>query len=102
MQISGCPHPRYLPLRLADRLTDSPPNIFRCCRKSLPLDREEAESWHAFVIAAFRTRAVIDAEAFINWLAAAGWSKESAAELNSQFLDHCHLLSRYADEVSAA
>ena len=71
-------------------------------RKSLPLNREEAELWREFVIAAFRAKAVIDAQPFIDWLAAAGWPRESAAELNSQFFDHCLLLSRYADEVSAA
>ena len=32
----------------------------------------------------------------------AGLDRESAAELNLQFFDQCLLLSRYADEVSAA
>jgi hypothetical protein len=71
-------------------------------RKSLPLNREEAELWREFVIAAFRSKALIDSEPFINWLALSGWPRESAAELDSQFLDDCLLLSRYVDEVSAA
>lgn len=70
--------------------------------KSLPLKREEAELWRGFVIAAFRAQAVIDSQSFIDWLVAAGWPRESAAELSLRFFDHCLLLSRYADEVSAA
>jgi hypothetical protein len=71
-------------------------------RKSLPLNPEEAELWRDFVIATFRTKAVIDTQPFIDWLAAAGWPRESAAELDSQLLDQSLLLSRYVDEVSAA
>jgi hypothetical protein len=71
-------------------------------RKSLPLNREESELWRDFVIAAFRAKAIIDAQPFIDWLCAAGWPTEIAAELNLRFFDHCLLLSRYADEVSAA
>jgi hypothetical protein len=71
-------------------------------RKSLPLNRDEAELWRDFVIAVFRLNALIDPQPFINWLAAAGWPKESAAELDSQLRDQWLLLSRYVDEVSAA
>jgi hypothetical protein len=71
-------------------------------RKSLPLNREEAELWRGFVIGAFRDRTVIEERAFINWLVRAGWPRQSAAELSAQFFDYRYLLSRYADEVSAA
>jgi hypothetical protein len=87
-----------LPVDVRDRLR----TFSEAARKSLPLNREEAELWRGFVIAAFRAKAVVDAQPFTDWLAAAGWSRESAAELNLQFFDHCLLLSRYADEVSAA
>ena len=87
-----------LPLDIRDRLQ----TFSDAARKSLPLNREEAELWREFVIAAFRAKAVIDAQPFIDWLAAAGWPRETAAELNLRFFDHCLLLSRYADEVSAA
>jgi len=70
-------------------------------RKSLPLNREEAELWRGFVIAAFRAKTIIDAQPFINWLTAAGWPRESAAELHLQFFDHCLLLSQYMDEMWA-
>ncbi|MDR3633064.1 MAG: hypothetical protein P4L84_04455 [Isosphaeraceae bacterium] len=71
-------------------------------RKLLPLSREEAELWREFVVVAFRAKAVVDAQSFVDWLAAADWPRESAAELNRRFSDQCLLLSRYADEVSAA
>jgi hypothetical protein len=87
-----------LPADVRDRLR----SFSQVARKSLPLDREEADLWRGFVIAAFRATAVIDARQFTNWLVAEGWSRESAAELNLRFFDHCQLLSRYADEVSAA
>ncbi|MGC1721133.1 MAG: hypothetical protein WA746_19280 [Isosphaeraceae bacterium] len=87
-----------LPVDIRDRLQ----TFSDAARKCLPLNREEAELWREFVIAAFRAKAVIDAQPFIDWLAAAGWPRETAAELNLRFFDHCLLLSRYADEVSAA
>jgi hypothetical protein len=87
-----------LPVDIRDRLQ----TFSDSARKSLPLNREEAELWREFVIAAFRAKAVIDAQPFIDWLAAAGWPRELAAELNLRFFDHCLLLSRYAEEVSAA
>jgi hypothetical protein len=71
-------------------------------RKSLPLSREEAELWNEFVIAAFRSRTVIDSESFVRWLVASGWQRESAKELNFRFFDQCLLLSRFADEVLTA
>lgn len=71
-------------------------------RKVIPLDREEAELWRAFVIAAFRSRATIDGSQLTDWLAANGWAKSGACELSQRFFDHCLLLSQYADEVSAA
>jgi hypothetical protein len=70
-------------------------------RKSLPLNREEAETWRDFVVAAFRSKTVIDASSFSNWLVANGWSQESANELNLRFFDQSLLLSRFADEVLA-
>lgn len=71
-------------------------------RKLLPLDREEAELWRAFVIAAFRSRSTIAGSQLADWLAANGWAKSAACELSQRFFDHCLLLSQYADEVSAA
>ena len=68
-------------------------------RGSLPLNRDEAERWREFVIAAFRSKTVIDAESFVHWLVAHGWQRESAKELNLQFFDQCLLLSQFADEV---
>lgn len=87
-----------LPAEVRNRLR----TFSEAARKSLPLNREEAESWRGFVISAFRAKAVVDAQPFTDWLVAGGWSRESAAELNLRFFDHCFLLSRYADEVSAA
>jgi hypothetical protein len=74
----------------------------KASRKSLPLSREEAEWWRGFVIAAFRAKAVIDPQRFTDWLVASGWTREAAAELSLLFFDHSQLLSRYAEEVSAA
>lgn len=87
-----------LPADVRERLL----TFSRAARKSLPLDREEEESWRGFVIAAFRSKAVIDARQFTDWLTTEGWPGEAAAELNARFFDHCQLLGRYADEVSAA
>ena len=87
-----------LPVDVRDRLrmfSDS-------ARKLLPLNREEAALWRDFVVAAFRTKTIIDRQPFTDWLAATGWSREAAVELNSRFLDHCLLLSKYTDEVSVA
>jgi hypothetical protein len=85
-----------LPFEARDRLR----TFSEAARKMLPLSREEAELWRDFVIAAFRANASIDTQPFINWLAAAGWPREAAAELNSRLLDEWHLLTRYVDEVS--
>jgi hypothetical protein len=87
-----------LPGDVRDRLR----TFSHAARKSLPLTREAADLWRAFVIAAYRAKAIIDARQFSDWLVADGWSRESAAQLDLLFLDHCLLLSRYADEVSAA
>ena len=86
-----------LPVDIRDRLqtfSDAAASVSRSTARKL--------SCGAVVIAAFRAKAVIDAQPFIDWLAAAGWPRETAAELNLRFFDHCLLLSRYADEVSAA
>jgi hypothetical protein len=45
---------------------------------------------------------VIDQPRFVNWLARESWRREDAMELSLRFFDQCLLLSRYADEVSAA
>jgi hypothetical protein len=87
-----------LPADVRDRLH----TFSQAACKSLPLSREAADLWRAFVIAAFRAEVVIDARQFTDWLMADGWSREAAAELNLRFFDQCLLLSRYADEVSAA
>jgi hypothetical protein len=84
-----------LPSGVRDHLRE----FSEAARRSLPLDREEAERWREFVIAAFRSKTVIDAEPFVHWLVANGWQQESAKELNLRFFDQCLLLSRYADEV---
>ncbi|HVA49771.1 MAG TPA: hypothetical protein VNH11_25615 [Pirellulales bacterium] len=70
-------------------------------RKSLPLNRAEAERWHEFVVAAFRSKTVIDGESFVQWLVANGWQQESAKALNLRLLDDSLLLSRFIDEVLA-
>jgi hypothetical protein len=85
-----------LPFEAGERLR----TFSETARKTLPLNREEAELWRDFIIAAFRANAGIDTQPFINWLAAAGWPREAAAQLNSQLLDQWHLLARYVDEVS--
>ncbi|HEX7379861.1 MAG TPA: hypothetical protein VF278_22235 [Pirellulales bacterium] len=70
-------------------------------RKSLPLNSEEAERWHEFVVSAFRSKLFIDADSFVRWLTANGWQAEAAKELNLRFFDDSLLLSRFADEVLA-
>jgi hypothetical protein len=87
-----------LPSDVRDRLQE----FSKAGCKSLPLSRQQTDLWHEFVIAAYRATAVIDAPQFTDWLITEGWSRESAAELDVRFLDQCKLLSRYADEVSAA
>jgi hypothetical protein len=87
-----------LPFDVGGRLRE----LSRTARKSLPLNRVEADLWHGFVIAAFRTKAVIDALPFANWLVAEGWSREAADELHRQLVDQRLLLSRYVDKVFAA
>jgi hypothetical protein len=87
-----------LPFDIADRLR----TFSEAARKSLPLDRKEADLWSAFVIGAFRVRAVIDSRQFANWLARDGWPASESAELCSRFSDQCRLLSQYAEEASAA
>lgn len=77
-------------------------SLSESARGTLPLDRHEAELWREFVIAAFRTRSVVDAQLFTRWLVNAGWPRDLASELNLRFFDRCLLLSRYADEGSAA
>lgn len=87
-----------LPFEVGDRLR----TFSGAARKSLPLEPKEAELWRDFVVAVFRTDARFETESFIDWLVAAGWPKESADVLYSQLIDDCLLLSRYAEEVSAA
>jgi hypothetical protein len=87
-----------LPSDVRDRLL----TFSKAVRKSLPLGREEADLWRGFVIAAFRAQVVIDPRPFTDWLISQGWPKESAEELVARFFDHSLLLSRYADEASAA
>jgi hypothetical protein len=87
-----------LPIDVSERLR----TFSRAARKVLPLDCAEADLWHGFVVGAFRTRAVIDQRRFVDWLARESWSREDATELSQRFIDQCLLLSRYADEGSAA
>ncbi len=90
-------------------LGDLPPDVVerlqtfsRLAKKGLPLDRDEAELWQAFVVGAYRARASIDAPRFIDWLVHENWKRADATELNMRFFDQCLLLARYAEEVSAA
>lgn len=87
-----------LPTEVANRLR----MFSQSARKVLPLDRAEADLWHDFVIAAYRGRTVIDERRLVAWLVHEGWRREDALELNVTFFDQCRLLSRYAEEVSAA
>ncbi len=84
-----------LPFEVGERLR----TFSDTARKTLPLNREETELWRNFVIAAFRMDASLDTQPFINWLSAAGWPREAAAELDSQLLDQWHLLARYVEEL---
>lgn len=86
-----------LPSGVRDHLRE----FSEAARRSLPLNREESERWREFVIAAFRSKTVIDAKSFVQWLVANGWPRESAEELNLRFFDQCLLLSQFADEVLA-
>jgi hypothetical protein len=90
-------------------LSDLPPDVAEqlrefshSSRKSLPLQGGELELWRAFVIASFRGRAIIDSRALVDWFVHEGWTREAAIELNQRFVDESLLLTRYADEVSAA
>jgi hypothetical protein len=74
----------------------------RDSRKLLPLNPDEADRWRSFVIGAFQAKAVVDARHFVDWLVCEGWERETATELSLRFFDQCQLLTRYADEVSAA
>lgn len=87
-----------LPPDIAERLR----KFSQLARKVLPLDRDEAELWRAFVIGAYRARAVIDAPRFVDWLVHESWKRDDATDLNLRFFDQCLLLARYAEEVSAA
>jgi hypothetical protein len=87
-----------LPLDVAEQLR----MFSRSSRKALPLNRDEAEGWRTFVIGVFRARAVIEGKRLVEWLTHEGWPGEAARELNLRLFDQCLLLSRYAEEVSAA
>ena len=87
-----------LPTDVADRLR----KFSQTARKVLPLDRAEAGLWHDFVIGAYRARTVIDEPRLVAWLVHEAWRREDALELSLRFFDQCLLLSRYAEEVSAA
>ncbi len=87
-----------LPPDIADRLR----KFSKAARKSLPLNREEADLWSAFVVGAFRAKAVMDPRQFTNWLVMDGWPASGSAELNLRFFEQSRLLSQYADEASAA
>jgi len=88
----------HLPIDVAERLRQ----FSRAARKALPLDRAETDLWHNFVIGVTRAKAVIDPRRFVDWLTGESWRREDAIELSLRFFDQCLLLSRYADEVSAA
>ncbi len=87
-----------LPPEAAERLR----KFSRLARKVLPLDRDEAKSWRAFVIGAYRAEAIVDAPRLVDWLVHEGWERSDAADLSLRFFDQCVLLALYAEEVSAA
>lgn len=68
-------------------------------RKSLTLDRRESKAWGEFVIAAFRSHSVVDADLLVAWLISQGWTDDAARELSLRLFDECRLLSQFADEV---
>lgn len=86
-----------LPIEIRDRLRA----FSEPARKSLPLDAAESDRWREFMVAAYRTRAVIDTKPFVGWLVSQGWPQGAAAELALRFHDQSLLLSRYAEEVLA-
>jgi hypothetical protein len=90
-------------------LAELPPDIAellrrfsRSARKILPLDPDDAQLWHSFVIGAFRARAVVDSRPLVEWFVYEGWERDAALELNLRFFEQCRLLSRYAEEVASA
>ena len=87
-----------LPTEVGNRLR----SFAAMSRKTLPLDRSEAESWHAFIVTAFRHTIAIDARLFTGWLVAQGWPTQAATELVLRFFDQCKLLTKFADAVSVA
>lgn len=87
-----------LPFEVRDRLQ----TFSSAARKTLPLNRREAESWHSFVVAAFRSKTIVDAEPLAAWLTADGWPKEFAANLSLLFFDQSLLLTQFADELVIA
>ena len=87
-----------LPFEIRDRLQ----RFSSAARKTLPLNRREAESWHSFVVAAFRSKTIVDAEPLAAWLMADGWPKELAAHLSLLFFDQSLLLTQFADELVIA
>jgi hypothetical protein len=87
-----------LPAEVASRLRE----FSTSSQKRLPLNREESERWQSFVISAFRMRAVVDPDQFVDWLVTAGWGTADARELSTQFFEQCRLLSRFSEEVTAA
>jgi len=87
-----------LPPEVAERLS----RFSQLSRKALPLDRDEAKLWRAFVIGAYRANAVVDAPRLVDWLVHESWERQDAAELSLRFFDQCVLLALYAEEVSAA
>ncbi|HET6880571.1 MAG TPA: hypothetical protein VFI31_10475 [Pirellulales bacterium] len=86
-----------LPIAVRDRLQA----FVDAARKTLPLNREEAERWHEFVVTAFRSRTVIDGNMFVHWLTENGWQQALAKELNQRLYYESLLLSRFTDEVLA-
>lgn len=88
---------RDLPTSIRDRLQE----FSDSSRKTLPLRRDEVESWRSFVLAAHGASTVIDSAAFVAWLVGESWSEKDATGLDARFLEDCQLLSRQAEETLA-
>ncbi|QEH35643.1 hypothetical protein OJF2_41980 [Aquisphaera giovannonii] len=87
--------------QLPSSVGDALRRFSRGARKVLPLNAMETESWNGFVIAAFRSRAIIDSRLLVEWLVVDGWKRDAAESLDSQLSEQCLLLSRFAEEVLA-
>jgi len=71
-------------------------------RKTLPLEWDESEAWHEFVIAACRSSATFGRAPLTEWFESRGWARPAAEELTGQFFDQLQLLDRYRETLVIA